>query len=70
MNRNIIPRLGNIIKYCSELSLGNKIPNFFNKTVEYFRKFKSCILVFIKDPNLKSVSATLKDYQNKNIIKR
>ena len=31
----------------------------------YFNKFKNCVLVFIKDPNLKSVSATLKDYQNK-----
>ena len=45
--------------------LGQKIPNSFNQTVTYFRKFKNCILVFIKDPNLKSVTATLKDYKNK-----
>ena len=36
----------------------------------YFNKFKNCILVFIKDPNLKSVSATLKDYQNKRYYKK
>ena len=50
--------------------LGQKIPNSFNQTVTYFRKFKNCILVFIKDPNLKSVTATLKDYQNKKYYKK
>ena len=49
--------------------LSDKIPNSFNQTVTYFKKYKNCILVFIKDPNLKSVSATLKDYENKkNLI--
>ena len=71
LNRNIIPRVrvisSNIVQ---NYLLGNKIPNSFNQTVAYFKKFKSCILVFIKDPNLKSVSATLKDYQNKKYYKK
>jgi len=50
--------------------LGQKISNSFNQTVTYFTKFKNCILVFIKDPNLKSVTATLKDYQNKKYYKK
>ena len=56
MNKNIIPRVrvisSNIVQ---NYLLGDKIPNSFNKTVTYFKKFKNCILVFIKDPNLKSV---------------
>ena len=66
ITRNVVPRVrvisSNIVQ---NYLLGNKIPNSFNQTVTYFNKFKNCILVFIKDPNLKSVSATLKDYQNK-----
>ena len=71
MNKNIIPRVrvisSNIVQ---NYLLGDKIPNSFNKTVTYFKKFKNCILVFIKDPNLKSVSATLKDYKNKKYYKK
>ncbi len=66
INKNNLPRVrvisSNVVQ---NYLLGNKIPNSFKKTVTYFKKFKNCILVFIKDPNLKSVSATLKDYQNK-----
>ena len=53
---------------CKIILLINKIPNSFNQTLNYFKKFKNCILVFIKDPNLKSVTATLKDYKNKNLL--
>ena len=71
INRNVIPRVrvisSNIVQ---SYLLGNKIPNSFNQTVSYFKKFKNCILVFIKDPNLKSVSATLKDYKNKKYYKK
>ncbi len=71
ITKNIIPRVrvisSNIVQ---NYLLGDKIPNSFNKTVTYFKKFKNCILVFIKDPNLKSVSATLKDYQNKKYYKK
>ena len=47
-----------------------QLPNSFDKTLNYFRKFNNCVLVFIKDTNLKSVTQTLKDYQNKNFYKR
>ncbi len=71
ISKNIIPRVrvisSNIVQ---NYLLGDKIPNSFNQTVAYFRKFKNCILVFIKDPNLKSVSATLKDYKNKKYYKK
>ena len=71
INKKVIPRVrvisSNIVQ---NYLLGDKIPNSFNQTVSYFKKFKNCILVFIKDPNLKSVSATLKDYQNKKYYKK
>ena len=69
--KNIIPRVRVISSNIVEnYLLGDKIPNSFNRTVTYFKKFKNCILVFIKDPNLKSVTATLKDYQNKRYYKK
>ncbi len=71
VHKKIVPRVrvisSNVVQ---NYLLGDKIPNSFNKTVEYFKSFKNCILVFIKDPNLKSVSATLKDYQNKKYYKK
>ena len=71
ITKKILPRVrvisSNIVQ---NYLLGQKIPNSFNQTVSYFKKFKNCILVFIKDPNLKSVSATLKDYQNKKYYKK
>ena len=71
ITKNIVPRVrvisSNIVQ---NYLLGGKIPNSFNKTVAYFKKFKNCVLVFIKDPNLKSVSATLKDYQNKKYYRK
>ena len=47
-----------------------RLPNSFNKTLNYFKKFNNCVLVFIKDSNLKSVSQTLKDYKNKDFYKK
>ena len=70
LSRNIIPRVRVISSNIVQSYLGDKIPNSFNKTVSYFKKFKNCILVFIKDPNLKSVTATLKDYQNNKYYKK
>ena len=48
--------------------MNQKLPNSFNKTLNYFKKYSNCVLVFIKDTNLKSVTQTLKDYKNKKII--
>jgi 3,4-dihydroxy 2-butanone 4-phosphate synthase/GTP cyclohydrolase II len=50
--------------------INQKLPNSFNKTLNYFKKFSNCILVFIKDTNLKSVTQTLKDYKNKDFYKK
>ena len=50
--------------------LNQELPNSFNKTLNYFKKFNNCVLVFIKDTNLKSVTQTLKDYKNKDFYKK
>ena len=44
--------------------ISQRIPNSFNKTINYFKKFNNCVLIFIRDPNLKSVSQTLKKHKN------
>tara|TARA_Y100000590_G_scaffold240719_1_gene270718 strand:- start:7839 stop:8930 length:1092 start_codon:yes stop_codon:yes gene_type:complete len=50
--------------------LGEKMPNLFTKTIKHFRRYKDCVLVFVRDKNLKSVSEALKSYGNrKNKIK-
>ena len=50
--------------------INQQLPNSFNKTLNYFKKFSNCVLVFIKDTNLKSVTQTLKDYRNKDFYKK
>ena len=50
--------------------INQHLPNSFNKTLNYFKKFNNCILVFIKDSNLKSVTQTLKNYKDKDIYKK
>ena len=47
-----------------------KIPNSFNKTLNYFKKYNNCVLVFIRDTNFKSVTETLKVYKSKKILKK
>ena len=49
--------------------MGEKLPNSFNKTIEYFKNYKDCVLIFIRDTNLKSVSETLKGYGNTKFYK-
>ena len=49
--------------------MGEKLPNLFNRTIEHFKKHKDCVLIFIRDTNLKSVSETLKSYKNANYYK-
>ena len=50
--------------------ISQQLPNSFNKTLNYFKKYSCCVLVFIKDSNLRSVTQTLKDYKNKEFYKR
>ena len=71
IKKGIIPRVrvisSNIVY---NYLINQKIPNSFNKTLNYFRKFSNCVLIFIKDSNLKSVTETLKDKKNKNFYKK
>ena len=69
--RNKNPRVrvisSNIIK---NYLMSEKLPNSFNETISYFKKYKDCVLVFIRDTNLKSVSETLRGYKSKNFYKK
>ena len=70
IKKNKNPRVrvisSNIIK---NYLMGEKFPNSFNQTIEYFKKYKDCVLVFIRDTNLKSVSDTLRGYKSKSFYK-
>jgi 3,4-dihydroxy 2-butanone 4-phosphate synthase/GTP cyclohydrolase II len=71
IKKGIIPRVRVISSNVVQNYLINQhLPNSFNKTLNYFKKFNNCVLVFIKDTNLKSVSQTLKDYKNKDFYKK
>ena len=50
--------------------MGKKFPDLFNKTIKYFKNFNNCVLVFIKDTNLKSVTQTLTAYKNNKNLKK
>ncbi len=69
--RNKNPRVrvisSNIIK---NYLMGEKLPNSFNHTINYFKKYKDCVLIFIRDTNLKPVSETLKEYMSKKFYKK
>ena len=71
IKRNITPRVRVISSNVVQNYLINQqLPNSFKKTLNYFRKFNNCVLVFIKDSNLKSVTQTLKDFKNKVSYKK
>jgi len=71
IRRGITPRVrvisSNIVQ---NYLINQKLPNSFNKTLNYFKKYQNCVLVFIKDTNLRSVTQTLKKYKNKEFIKK
>jgi len=50
--------------------MGQKLPNSFNQTIKYFKHYKECVLIFIRDTNLKSVSQTLRDYKSNKFYKK
>ena len=70
LKKNKNPRVrvisSNIVK---NYLMGEKLPNSFNKTIEHFKNHKDCVLIFIRDTNLKSVSETLKGYKSKKFYK-
>ena len=71
IKRGIIPRVRVISSNVVQNYLINqKLPNSFNKTLKYFKKHQNCVLVFIKDTNLKSVTQTLKDYKYREFYKK
>ena len=71
IKKGIIPRVRVISSNVVQNYLINQqLPNSFDKTLNYFKKFNNCVLVFIKDTNLKSVTQTLKDYKNKDFYKK
>jgi 3,4-dihydroxy 2-butanone 4-phosphate synthase/GTP cyclohydrolase II len=71
IKRRITPRVRVISSNVVQNYLMNQqLPNSFNKTLNYFKKFNNCVLVFIKDTNLRSVTQTLKDYKNKDFYKK
>ena len=71
IKRKTIPRLRVISSNIVENYLINqKLPNSFEKTISYFKNFNNCILVFIRDPNLQSVTQTLKQYKRKDFYKK
>jgi len=71
IKKNKCPRVrvisSNIIK---NYLLGEKLPNSFAKTIDHFKKYKDCVLIFIRDTNLKSVSETLRAYKSKKFYKK
>ena len=70
LKKNKNPRVrvisSNIVK---NYLMGEKFPNSFNQTVDYFKNYKDCVLIFIRDSNLKSVSETLRGYKSKKFYK-
>ena len=50
--------------------LNQSLPNSFNNTLNHFKKYNNCVLIFIRDTNLKSVTQTLRDYKSKSFYKK
>jgi len=71
LKKDSVPRLRVISSNVVQNYLINpKLPNSFNRTINYFKKFNNCVLVFIRDPNLQSVTQTLKQYNNVDFYKK
>ena len=71
IKRGITPRVRVISSNVVQNYLINQnLPNSFKNTLNYFKNFNNCVLVFIRDTNLKSVTQTLKDYKNKDFYKK
>ena len=71
INKKIVPRVRVISSNVVQNYLINqKLPNSFINTLNYFKKYNNCVLVFIRDINLKSVSQTLRDYKSKEFYRK
>ena len=71
LKRSIVPRVrvisSNVVY---NYLISQKLPNSFDKTINYFKKYNNCVLIFIKDTNLNSVTQTLKSFRNKSLKKK
>ena len=71
IKKNVTPRVrvisSNVVQ---NYLITQKLPNSFNNTLKYFNNHNNCVLVFIRDTNLKSVSQTLRDYKSKIFYKK
>ena len=71
LKRPVIPRVrvisSNVVY---NYLINQKLPNSFNKTINYFKKYSNCVLIFIKDTNLNSVTQTLKTFKTKKFNKK
>ena len=71
LKRSVIPRVrvisSNVVY---NYLINQKLPNSFDKTINYFKKYSNCVLIFIKDTNLNSVTQTLKTFKTKKISKK
>ena len=71
IKKGITPRLRVISSNVVQNYLINqKLPNSFINTLNYFKKYNNCVLVFIRDINLKSVSQTVRDYKSKEFYRK
>ena len=71
IRKGIIPRVrvisSNVVQ---NYLISQKLPNSFNNTINYFKRYNNCVLIFIRDTNLKSVSQTLRDYKSKEFYNK
>ena len=71
LQRSVIPRVrvisSNVVY---NYLISQELPNSFNKTINYFKRYNNCVLIFIKDTNLNSVTQTLKSFKNKDLNKK
>ncbi len=71
LKKGSVPRLRVISSNVVQNYLINqKLPHSFDKTISYFKKFNNCVLIFIRDPNLQSVTQTLKQYKSKDFYNK
>ncbi len=71
IKKRIIPRVrvisSNVVQ---NYLLNQKLPDSFIKTLNHFKKYNNCVLIFIRDTNLKSVTQTLRDYKSKEFYRK
>ena len=71
VKKGLIPRVrvisSNVVQ---NYLLNQNLPNSFNNTLNHFKKYNNCVLIFIRDTNLKSVTQTLRDYKSKSFYKK